>query len=84
MYRVLMAVVLIAMAVTLASSTRTPTYEASAQVRVDLKQGDQQTYLTRSGEEIQPGDRGETVRLLGYGQDPHQTPLPQTRRTCPA
>jgi capsular polysaccharide biosynthesis protein len=32
----------------------TPTYEASAQVWVDQKQGDQQTYVTRSGEEIQP------------------------------
>jgi len=53
MYRGLMAVVLVAVAVTLASSIRTPTYEASAQVRVDQKQGDQQTYLTGSGEEIQ-------------------------------
>jgi capsular polysaccharide biosynthesis protein len=48
------AVVLIAVAVTLASSTRTPTYEASAQVWVDWQQGDQQTYVTRGGEEIQP------------------------------
>jgi capsular polysaccharide biosynthesis protein len=52
--RAMVAVVLIAVAVTLASSTMTPTYEASAQVWVDQKQGDQQTYVTRSGEEIQP------------------------------
>jgi hypothetical protein len=34
------AVVLVAVAVTLASSTRMPTYEASAQVLVDQEQGD--------------------------------------------
>jgi uncharacterized protein involved in exopolysaccharide biosynthesis len=53
MYRGLMAVVLVAVAVTLVSSTRTPTYEAFAQVRVDQKQGVQQTNLAGSGEEIQ-------------------------------
>jgi capsular polysaccharide biosynthesis protein len=47
------AVVLVAVAVILASSTMTPTYEASAQVWVDQEQRDQQTYVTRSGEEIQ-------------------------------
>ncbi len=44
------AVVVVAVGVSLASSTRTPTYEASAQVRVDQVQGDQQTYVTGSGE----------------------------------
>jgi capsular polysaccharide biosynthesis protein len=47
------AVVLVAVAVTLASSTRMPTYEASAQVLVDQEQGDQQMNLAGSGEEIQ-------------------------------
>jgi uncharacterized protein involved in exopolysaccharide biosynthesis len=54
MYRGLMAVVLVAWAVTLASLLQTPTYEASAEVRVDQEREDQQTYpLTRSGQEIQ-------------------------------
>jgi capsular polysaccharide biosynthesis protein len=48
------AVVLVAVCATSASYLQTPTYEASAQVWVDQKQGDQQTYVTRSGEEIQP------------------------------
>src|SRR5215217_6601534 len=48
------AVVLVAVGVTWASSMRTPTYEASAQVWVDQEQETQQTYLTRSGEKIQP------------------------------
>jgi capsular polysaccharide biosynthesis protein len=47
------AVVLVAVAVTLASSTRTPTYEASAQVWVDQKQGDQQTNLAGTVEGLQ-------------------------------
>jgi capsular polysaccharide biosynthesis protein len=59
------AVVLIAVAVTLASWTRTPTYEASAQVWVDWQQGDQQTYVTRGGEEIQPlPPRGEGLQTI--------------------
>jgi capsular polysaccharide biosynthesis protein len=58
MYRGLMAVVLVAMAVTLASSIRTPTYEASAQVLVDQKQGDQQTNLAVSGEEFLTDPKG--------------------------
>jgi capsular polysaccharide biosynthesis protein len=54
MYRGLMAVVLVAVAVTLASLLQTPTYEASAEVRVDQEREDQQMYhLTRSGQEIQ-------------------------------
>ena len=48
----LVAVVLVAMAVTSVSLQQVPTYEASAQVRVDQKQGDQQTYVTESGEAI--------------------------------
>ena len=47
------AVVLVAVTVTLASSTRMLTYEASAQVLVDQEQGDQQMNLAGSGEEIQ-------------------------------
>jgi capsular polysaccharide biosynthesis protein len=47
------AVVLVAVAVTLASSTRTPTYEASAQLLVDQKQGDQQTNLAGTVEGLQ-------------------------------
>jgi capsular polysaccharide biosynthesis protein len=84
MYRVLMSVGLIAMAVTLASSTRTPTYEASAQVRVDLKQGDQQTYLTRSGEEIQPlpppGQLQELTQVMTYAIDSHPVAKEVIRR----
>ena len=47
------AVVLVAAAVTWASSMRTPTYEASAQVWVDQEQGDQSTNFSGSGEEVQ-------------------------------
>ena len=47
------AVVLGAVAVTLASSTMTPTYEASAQVWMDQKQGDQQTNLAGPVEGLQ-------------------------------
>jgi capsular polysaccharide biosynthesis protein len=47
------AVVIVAVAVTLASLTRTPTYEASAQVWVDQKQGDQQTNLAETVEGLQ-------------------------------
>jgi capsular polysaccharide biosynthesis protein len=49
----LLAVVLVAVAVSLADFLQTPTYEASAQVWVAQRQGDQQTYVTGSGEEIQ-------------------------------
>ena len=45
--------VLVAVAVTLASASRTPTYEASAQVWVDQKQGDQQTNLAGTVEGLQ-------------------------------
>jgi len=47
------AVMFVAVAVTLASSTMTPTYEASAQVWVDQKQGDQQTNLAGTVERLQ-------------------------------
>ena len=50
--RAMVAVVLVAVGVSWASFLQTPTYEASAQVWVDQKQGDQQTYLTGSGEMI--------------------------------
>jgi capsular polysaccharide biosynthesis protein len=49
----LVAVVLVAVAVSLASLLQTPTYEASAQVWVDQKQGDQQTNLAGTVEGLQ-------------------------------
>jgi capsular polysaccharide biosynthesis protein len=51
--RAAVASLLVAVAVSAASLLQTPKYEASAQVRVDQGQGDQQTYETESGEEIQ-------------------------------
>jgi capsular polysaccharide biosynthesis protein len=54
-------VVLAALGVTLSGLQQTPTYEASAQVWVDQKPGDQQTYVTESGQEIKtlpPGGEG--------------------------
>src|SRR5829696_1079933 len=48
----MVAVVLVAVGVSWASFLQTPTYEASAQVWVEQKQGDQETYLTGSGEMI--------------------------------
>ena len=51
--RVAVASLLVAVAVSAASFLQTPEYEASAQVRVDQGQGDQQRYVTESGEEIQ-------------------------------
>jgi hypothetical protein len=50
---IVVAVVLVAVGVTGASLWQAPTYDASAQVWVDQKQGDQQTNLAGSGEEIQ-------------------------------
>jgi capsular polysaccharide biosynthesis protein len=50
--------------VTSASLQQAPTYEASAQVWVDPQQGDQQTYVTRSGEEIQPLPPSPSVEQL--------------------
>src|SRR5215204_6006282 len=47
------AVVLVALAVTGASLQQAPTYEASAQVWVDQKQGDQQTNLAGTVEGLQ-------------------------------
>jgi capsular polysaccharide biosynthesis protein len=64
-FRVLViTVVLAAYAVTSASLQQAPTYEASAQVWVDPQQGDQQTYVTRSGEEIQPPPPSPSVEKL--------------------
>jgi len=51
--RAVVVTVFVAVAVVMASLWQTPTYESSAQVWVDWQQGDQQTYVTRSGEEIQ-------------------------------
>ena len=47
-----LAVVLVAACVAGASLLQTPTYEASAQVRIDQGGGDQQTYVSGSGEMI--------------------------------
>jgi capsular polysaccharide biosynthesis protein len=64
-FRVLViTVVVAAYAVTSASLQQAPTYEASAQVWVDPQQGDQQTYVTRSGEEIQPLPPSPSVEQL--------------------
>jgi capsular polysaccharide biosynthesis protein len=60
----LFVVVLVAFGVTGQSLLQTPTYEASAQVLVGQKQGDQQTYVTRSGEEIQPLPPSPSVEKL--------------------
>jgi uncharacterized protein involved in exopolysaccharide biosynthesis len=49
---------LVAVAVGVASLVQTPKYEASAQVRVVQKQGDQQIYLAVSGEMIQTDPKG--------------------------
>jgi capsular polysaccharide biosynthesis protein len=51
--RAAVASLLVAVAVSAASLLQTPKYEASAQVWVHQGQGDQQTYVTESGEEIQ-------------------------------
>jgi capsular polysaccharide biosynthesis protein len=58
--RAAVASLLVAVAVSAASLLQTPKYEASAQVWVHQGQGDQQTYVTESGEEIQ--------RLLPKGE----------------
>jgi hypothetical protein len=81
MYRGLMAVVLVAVAVTLASSTRTPTYEASAQVWVDWQQGDQQMELANqagSGEMIKtlpPSVQGLQTIILTIIHTIHTRPV---------
>src|SRR5215217_8796878 len=65
--RATMASLLVAVAVGVASLLQTPKYEASAQLWVDWQQGDQQTYVTRSGEEIQtlpPGGEGLQTIIL--------------------
>jgi capsular polysaccharide biosynthesis protein len=49
----MVAVVLVAVGVTMASLSQVPTYEASAQVWVDQKQGDQQTNLAGTVEGLQ-------------------------------
>jgi capsular polysaccharide biosynthesis protein len=81
MYRGLMAVVLVAVAVTLASSTRTPTYEVSAQVWVDQKQGVQQMELANqagSGEMIKtlpPSVQGLQTIILTIIHTIHTRPV---------
>src|SRR5215208_1942805 len=65
MYRGLMAVVLVAVAVTLASSIMTPTHEASAQVWVGQKQGDQQMNLAGS-KEFRARDPETPTLMMAY------------------
>jgi capsular polysaccharide biosynthesis protein len=74
-FRVLViTVVLAALGVTLSGLQQTPTYEASAQVWVDQKQGDQQTNVSGSGEMIKtlpPGGEGlqAIIQPLVYAID---------------
>ena len=68
MYRGLMAVVLVAVAVTLASSIMTPTHEASAQVWVGQKQGDQQMNLAGS-KEFRARDPETPTLMMAYATD---------------
>jgi capsular polysaccharide biosynthesis protein len=58
------AVVLVAVAVTLASSTRTPTYESSAQVLVDQKPGDRLIPTMTHAIDSRPVAE-ETIQRLG-------------------
>jgi capsular polysaccharide biosynthesis protein len=63
--RAMVAVVLVAVCVGWWTGLfQTPTYESSAQVLVAQKQADQQTYVTRSGEEIQPLPPSPSVEKL--------------------
>ena len=69
----LVAVVLVAMAVTSVSLQQAPTYEATAQVWVDQKEGDQQTYVTVSGEAIDSRPVAEdAIQHLGLRMDPSE------------
>ena len=65
-FRVLViTVVIAAYAVTSAGFMQTPTYEASAQVWVDQKPGDQQTYVSGSGEMIKTlPPKGEGLQAI--------------------
>ena len=64
-FRVLViTVVLAAVGVTSSGLQQTPTYEASAQVWVDQKQGDQQTNLGGSGEEFLTDPKGLQAVIL--------------------
>jgi len=65
-FRVLViTVVLAALGVTLSGLQQTPTYEASAQVWVDQKPGDQQTYVSGSGEMIKTlPPKGEGLQAI--------------------
>jgi capsular polysaccharide biosynthesis protein len=74
-FRVLViTVVLAALGVTSSGLQQTPSYEASAQVWVDQKPGDQQTYVSGSGEMIKtlpPGGEGlqASIQPLVYAID---------------
>jgi capsular polysaccharide biosynthesis protein len=65
-FRVLViTVVLAALGVTLSGLQQTPTYEASAQVWVDQKPGDQQTYVSGSGDMIKTlPPKGERLQAI--------------------
>ena len=64
--RAAVASLLVAVAVGVASFLQTPKYEASAQVRVDQKQGPQQTNLAVSGEMILTDPKGLQALIGGW------------------
>ena len=70
-----MASLLVAVAVGVASLLQTPKYEASAQVRVDQKQGPQQTNLAVSGEMILTDPKGLQALIGGMVNTTDSRPL---------
>ena len=70
-----MASLLVAVAVGVASFLQTPKYEASAQVRVDQKQGPQQTNLAVSGEMILTDPKGLQALIGGMVNTTDSRPL---------
>ena len=73
--RAAVASLLVAVAVGVASFLQTPKYEASAQVRVDQKQGPQQTNLAVSGEMILTDPKGLQALIGGMVNATDSHPL---------
>ena len=73
--RAAVASLLVAVAVGVASLLQTPKYEASAQVRVDQKQGPQQTNLAVSGEMILTDPKGLQALIGGMVNTTDSRPL---------
>jgi capsular polysaccharide biosynthesis protein len=73
--RAAVASLLVAVAVGVASFLQTPKYEASAQVRVDQKQGPQQTNLAVSGEMILTDPKGLQALIGGMVNTTDSRPL---------